>query len=333
MTPELNREYVAPGEEALFEEAARITFRNMEQIGGRFYRGVHAKATGVVKATFQIGNDVPENLRHGVFREPGRTFDAIARFSNAAETLVPDNKETVRGLAIKLLDVAGDRAIPDDPDRTQDFLMVDHPVFPFPGPRSYLRFLRLKNFPLIGKLLLGANLTIFEREPLTILKSAARNQVASPLEDTYWSGAPIWLGDADGNTGHAIKYSAVPREVTSVPPPPEQRTADYLSEALIRHLREKEAVFDFKVQLQTDAVAMPVENVSVEWDEQVSPPITVATLRIASQAVGPETELARQCEAMSFTTWHALREHRPLGGTNRLRKAVYQASYRRRSEQ
>jgi hypothetical protein len=30
------------------------------------------------------------------------------------------------------------------------------------------------------------------------------------------------------------------------------------------------------------------------------------------------------CENLSFTPWHALEDHRPLGGLNRIRKAVYE---------
>jgi hypothetical protein len=94
----------------------------------------------------------------------------------------------------------------------------------------------------------------------------------------------------------------------------------------LHDLQTQEAVFDFKVQVQTDAVAMPVEDVSVEWDENVSKPVTVATLRIAPQSVDGSGDLAKRCESMSFNPWHALAEHRPMGGINRLRQAVYPAS-------
>jgi len=35
-------------------------------------------------------------------------------------------------------------------------------------------------------------------------------------------------------------------------------------------------------------------------------------------------EAAEVCEARSFTPWHSIAEHRPLGGISRVRKAVYQ---------
>jgi hypothetical protein len=331
MTPELNREYVYPGEDDIFDQMVKITIDQMKTEDGRRLRVQHAKATGCVTAKFQISADIPADLRHGVFREPGRIFDAIVRFSNSQGTIELDGAGAARGLAIKLLAVAGDWAIPDNRDQTQDFLMVDHPVFLFPDPQAYLDVMRRMNVPLIGGLLAGAHLALFERDELAIALAIITKQISSPLEITYWSGSPFWLGHVDGLAGHAVKYTARPREDSTEPPVhPETMPADYLSQAIAKHLAAREAIFDFAVQLQTDPDTMPIEDVTVRWDEDVSKPITVATLRIGIQTVDPDGALAQQCEAMSFTPWHALAEHRPMGGINRLRKAVYEASFNHR---
>jgi len=152
------------------------------------------------------------------------------------------------------------------------------------------------------------------------------------LEIKYWSGTPFWLGPAAGEGGHAVKYSAVSRQANRAAPPdhPEDLPDDYLTQALVRDLSTQEAVFDFKVQLQTEPVGMPVEDVSVKWDENDSEPVTVATLRIPPQKVDALGDLATRCESMAFNPWHALAEHRPMGGMNRLRKVVYQASIAKR---
>ena len=60
------------------------------------------------------------------------------------------------------------------------------------------------------------------------------------------------------------------------------------------------------------------------WDEARSPPIEVATIRIPRQTFDSPAQQA-YCENLSFTPWHSLPEHRPLGGINRVRKAVYLA--------
>jgi hypothetical protein len=316
----------------VFEQMVKLTVAQMKTIDGRLRRSQHAKATGCVTAQFRIADTVPADLQHGVFGQPGRVFTAIVRFSNSQGTFESDSTKTARGLAIKILDVTGARAVPDDGDGTQDFLMIDHPVFPFPDPKAYVETISKKNIPLIGNFLAAAHLALLEQKELKIIKAVRGKSVASPLEITYWSGAPFWLGPAAGPGGHAVKYSAVPRRESRSAPtagsddPPD----DFLTQALNAGLQSTEAVFDFKVQLQTDPVAMPVEDVSIEWSEADSVPVTVATLVIPPQHVDSSTELAARCETMSFNPWHCLAEHRPLGGMNRLRKLVYLASAHKR---
>ncbi len=71
-------------------------------------------------------------------------------------------------------------------------------------------------------------------------------------------------------------------------------------------------------------MAMPVEDATVEWNEAKSPPVKVATLRIPVQHF--DTPAVREFdENLSFTPWHSLETHRPLGGVNRCRKRVYDA--------
>ena len=332
MNPELNREYPELDAPDAFEQMIKLTVGQMETVDGRLRRAQHAKATGCVTAQFRIADTVPAGLRHGLFSEPGRLFTAIVRFSNSQSTFEKDSVGTARGLAIKLLDVTGGRAVPDDGDATQDFLMIDHPVFPFPDPKAYVETISKKNIPLVGSLVAGLHLALLEQKELKVIKAIKGKSVASPLEITYWSGAPFWLGPASGPGGHAMKYSAVPRLANRSVPPSNGDDApdDALTQALNAGLQSGQAVFDFKVQLQTDPLAMPVEDVSVEWDEAKSVPVTVATLVIPAQRVDPSGELAARCEALSFNPWHSLAEHRPLGGMNRLRRLVYLASVQKR---
>jgi hypothetical protein len=335
MIPELNREYPELDDPKVFEQMVNLTVGQMKGIQGHLRRGQHAKPTGCVTAEFRIADDVRSDLRHGIFRQPGRTFSAIVRFSNSQGTFEKDGTGAARGLAIKLLDVAGTRTVEGDGDSTQDFLMVNHPVFPFPDPKAYVETMRLKDIPLIGNVLAGAHLALLEPKELKIRNDITGKRVASPLEIKYWSGTPFWLGTADGRGGHAVKYSAVSRQADRTAPPvhPENLPDDYLSQALARDLSTQEAVFDFKVQLQTDPVRMPVEDVSVKWNEKDSAPLPIATLRIPPQKVDALGDLATRCESMSFNPWHALAEHRPMGGMNRLRKVVYQASIAKRADQ
>jgi hypothetical protein len=333
MNPELNREYPEPGEDKLIEEMVKLVVERMKPQQGRIRRAQHAKPTGCVRGVFTIRDDVADDLRHGVFRRPDQSFRAIVRFSNSSETIGPDGKGDARGMAVKLLDVEGTPAVPGTANRCQDFLTVNHPVFPFATPADYVKLFRIRQTPLVGDLLAAGWLALFHSRHLKIVKTIRGKSVASPLDLRYWSGSPYWLGPPGTTGGRTVKYSLVPRFEGTAPSAQNNPPADYLSRALGRHLKTREAVFDVRAQPQTDPVTMPVEDTSVEWDEGVSKPIPVATLTIGVQDVdSPEGRaLAEECEAMSFSPWNALAEHRPMGGMNRLRRAVYLATQAKRS--
>ena len=65
---------------------------------------------------------------------------------------------------------------------------------------------------------------------------------------------------------------------------------------------------------------MPVEDTTVEWSEKDSPFVPVARLDIPPQQFEANNSV---CEGLSFSPWHSLPEHRPIGVMNRIRKAVY----------
>ena len=64
---------------------------------------------------------------------------------------------------------------------------------------------------------------------------------------------------------------------------------------------------------------MPVEEVTVEWPERLSPFVTVAKLRLPRQDISGDVNLAKM-DALSFTPWRVTAEHRPLGNIMRVRK-------------
>lgn len=112
---------------------------------------------------------------------------------------------------------------------------------------------------------------------------------------------------------------------------PQNPSVNYLREAMIEHLtkQKKQAAFDFFVQIQTDAETMPIEDPTIAW---TSPEVKVATIQIAPQDFDTP-ERKKLCEESSFSPWHALEVHTPLGGINRARKVVYEASSALRHQQ
>jgi hypothetical protein len=313
------------GEDGSIARVSEISLALLDTTVPPVRRGQHPKHHGCVRAEFIVPPDLPDELRHGVLRE-GRTFPALIRFSNGRHW--DDRKGDIHGMAIKLVGVAGEKLLEAEKSaQTQDFVTADHPVFFIRDLADYVPFseallkARRSRWSRLGFIL---RVLVSPHPPWKGLRAAMAKKPDSPLRIQYWSQTPYRLGRL------AVRYSIRP-DLTLVPPPPPSRSKDKLREALSSHLASREARFDFLVQVQTDPVAMPVEDPSVGWDEATSPYRKVATIRIPPQVCDTPEQRAC-CENLSFTPWHALPEHRPLGAINRARKVIYEALSARRHE-
>jgi hypothetical protein len=114
---------------------------------------------------------------------------------------------------------------------------------------------------------------------------------------------------------------------------PDVADDNYLRSALTRRFAvagASEARFELQAQVRSaedlaNAIDTDIEDASAHWDEARYPFVTLAMLTIEPQEIdGPERDA--WCEAMAFSPWHGIEDHRPLGGINRLRRAVYEAS-------
>ena len=105
-----------------------------------------------------------------------------------------------------------------------------------------------------------------------------------------------------------------------------EKLPNFLRTALYQQLSidRVPACFALQVQKQDANKYMPIEDTSVEWKEKDAPFQTVALVSIPPQDFDSR-EQNLMCDNLSFNPWHALPEHRPIGGINRLRKAVYEA--------
>ena len=133
----------------------------------------------------------------------------------------------------------------------------------------------------------------------------------------------------------SIRYGDFMAKFALVPVAPEQvsageRTVDKNDPpgVLRDWVREYHAVhrgrFELRVQLNTDLATMPVEDASVEWDEDVSPYRTVATVETPPQeSFSPARRIYAE-DVLSWRPWYGLAAHRPLGSINRVRREAYE---------
>lgn len=297
----------------MIEESVRSEAKN-----GLARRDAHAKAHGCVKAEFRVLDKLPEEFKVGIFREV-RTYLAWIRYSNGSGTVQDDSVGDARGMAIKLMGVKGSES------GTQDFVMINHPVFIVRNAADYVEFQKaVSEGSPIKFFFPGLNPFDFRLHELGIAYAIRGLKVANPLDSRYWSMTPYLFGDTT-----SMKFSA--RACGPTSQFIETATPDFLRDNMRKHLAQGEACFDFLIQLRKRPQLMPIEDPTLEWSEKDSPFIPVARITIPSQGFDSPKQLAF-CENLSFTPWHAIPEHRPLGGINRVRKAVYETISRVRHE-
>ena len=274
----------------------------------------HPKSHGLVWGEFIIIDNIPDSFKVGIFAQP-KTYPIWVRLSNASDAekrgkLKSDLEPDVRAVAIKLLEVEGEKVIADEPE-TQDFLLINHPVFFVRDAQGFANLMKAT----VGK---ADEAELRSLAPtFEALQAISSKKVANPLLIQYWSTTPYQLGD------RAIKYTIKPhqQEAPTVIPDIENylrvATIDYLS------VNNRSATFDFLVQLYVDEEKTPIENPMQKWREEDSPFIKLATIEIPAQKFDFD-ERKRLDEGLSFNPWHTLHAHAPLGSVNLARKHVYQ---------
>lgn len=313
-------EKLQPNEDVLAQNIAQVIEKSIREqyTAGNALRDAHPKAHGCVRAEFHVSKNIPAQFAKGVFI-PDQSYQAWIRFSNASnDASSADIDKDARGIAIKLLGVSGTKILESEKQATtQDFIMINHPVFFANDAKRYLSFINdVNSHNMIRKLHIPFALGFKG----TINALGARNsQIANPLYARYWSMVPYQLGL--GNDRQAVKYSVRACSVTAnnLPKDPSH---DFLREALKNTLQQTDACMEFLIQPRTSN-KMLVEDSMTEWDEKAAPFYQVATIHIPKQNFDTP-EQNKFCENLSFTPWHALPAHKPLGAVNRMRKVIYE---------
>ena len=256
------------------------------------------------------------------------------RISTNPGDILDDSIGLPRGLALKLIGVPGDRLPGSEAETTQDFVLVNGPVFTAPDAKAFLKNLKLlakttDKAESAKKALSGVLRTVEAGLEAVGLPSATLQQLGGapqvhPLGETYYSQTAYRYGD------HIAKIGLFP-----VSPALTQLTGDTINAAdrpdairaaVSEVLIEQGGTWDLRVQLNTDLDAMPVEDPTKQWDEKASPFVTVATVQVEPQIGWRHGETERTDDALAYNIWHGVAAHRPLGGINRARRDTYRFS-------
>lgn len=306
---------------------------------GTAVRSVHAKSHGVLYGQVEILPNLPPELAQGLGAQPG-TYDAAIRLSTSPGDVLPDSVSTPRGMSLKIVGLQGERT-PDSPSaNTQDFVMINGPVFTAPNPKKFLGNLKLlasttdhaEGLKKAFSAVLRGTEKLIEAVggESGAIKSMGGHPETHPLGETFYTQVPILWGD------YMAKVSIVPVSpsltVLKDAPLNVNGKPDGLREAVVEYFQTQPAEWDLRVQLCTDLEKMPIEDGTVQWPEEVSPYRTVARIRVAPQPAWNDEKAAALDSGLSFSPWHALAAHRPIGGIMRARRAAYPPSAQFRAE-
>jgi hypothetical protein len=326
-------EEIGRGEAETLEQITATLLNIVRKVGQRqrhMVRPVHAKSHGLLKAEVEVLPGLREELRQGLFARPA-AFGAVMRFSTDPGDILSDHISTPRGVAVKIIGVEGEM-LPDHAGQvTQDFVLRNASTFA-PNAAAFL-----KNIQLIAE-------HVDDSEALKqIVSSAAQTAEEAleavgqgsalikgfghppthPLGETYHSAAPLRFGNYFGKLRLVpVSDNLLALRGKHIEHP---RTWNSLKDSIVAFFEKETAIWELRVQLCTDLAKMPVEDASVEWDERLSPPLTIARITARPQNAYSDARRVWVDEHLSFNPWHGLAAHRPMGNIMRARFKSYQA--------
>jgi hypothetical protein len=295
-------------------------------------RAVHAKSHGLLKAEFEVLPDLCEELRQGLFAKPA-AYGVVMRFSTDPGDILSDHISTPRGVALKVIGVEGEMLPHHAGQVTQDFVLRNTSTFAANAGDF------LKNVQLIAKhvddpealkqIVSSAAQTAEEAlevvgQESAFLKNFGGHPPTHPLGETYHTAAPLRFGDYFGKLRLVpVSDSVLCLQGKHIEHP---RSWNSLKDSIMAFFEKETAIWELRVQLCTELSKMPVEDASVEWDENSSSPLTVARITARPQNAYSDARRVWVDEQLSFNPWHSLAAHRPLGNIMRARFKSYQAS-------
>jgi hypothetical protein len=341
-TPEI--EAIRPNEQEVSAQISDTMRRISAAIGDQFrhtMRPVHAKSHGLLRAKLTIHADVPEQYRQGLFAEPG-TFDAIVRLSTIPGDILPDSVSSPRGWAIKVIGTPQAPMLPGhEQHHTQDFLCETGKAFGVPDAEAFLKqILFFEKHATDSATLKEAVSTAARLAESAIETVGGRIETLKKLGypethilgESFYSQTPLRYGN------YIAKIAFVPasKNLLALKDKKLDQPGNHsaLRDTVVRFFETQRAEWNICAQLATDLANTPIEDATVVWPEELSPYVTVATLTAEPQNAYSAARRIFVDEHLSFSPWHGLLAHQPLGNINRARRFAYHAAaaFRRTQE-
>lgn len=316
-------EVVQPGEQEKIQQVSdqfnRFQMMNFNE-HMHCLRGTHLKTQGCVVGKFIVHDDLPEHLAQGMFKRPG-AYDVIMRYSSLTPKLVPDNAPAPRGIGMKIFGIEGEKIWGED-KKTQDWTMNNYPILELRNPQVTHEIADSleRNWDNIPKF----------AEELSNRVDADVATFPGQIPRQYMVAMPEYSQSAYRHGDYVAKYGVFPLgEAQKALKDVHIKDEDPIN-VISQHTRQfhmqNKVTYSFCAQLLQNLEEQPVEDIGVEWDEKKYPFEQIATIEFEPQDSWLPEFRVWWDDRITVNSWHGLKEHRPLGSTNRMRRVVYAES-------
>jgi len=316
-----NGDGVPDNEDSLIEQIVEIFRSSTDKLAddsSPWLRQAHVKQHACMRATLDITNSQPA-FQSGVFTS-GASYKVFVRWSNGAgpgfatgftgprNDALPDN----RAIAIKLLGVQGPKMIPEESDaETQDFLFTTSQAAFLKDASQALDFF---SATAKGTVAQGAYLAAHPSLAAKYaLDTPAEGLVKDLATSTFYSNAP----NRFGSTYAKFKLQACDGNPSKFTVP---LLTNYYHDRWAKDINAGDICYGFYVQLYNNDGTTPLEDGTAVWKTAWT---RLGTLTFDSNQSWGNDAQEETCENYSFNPWHTIQAHEPIGGIQRVRKAVY----------
>ncbi|CAN9288979.1 unnamed protein product [Alternaria alternata] len=283
-------------------------------------RGTHLKTQGCVMGKFTVHDNLPEHLAQGMFAKPG-TYDVIMRYSSLTPKILPDNLAAPRGIGMKIFGIEGEKIWGED-KKTQDWTFNNYPVLELRDPQT--------TYDIADALERNWNdLPTFADEQSKRVDADVAT-LGGQLPKQHMVAMPEYSQSAYRHGAYVAKYGVFPAsqfqkdlENTEVK---DSDPINILSQTLRTHHLNNTISYSFCAQLLQDLTEQPVDDIGIEWDPKKYPFEQIATIEFPPQDSWLPEFRTWWDDRITVNSWHGLKEHQPLGSTNRMRRVVYAES-------